>query len=299
MRISTSQMFQQRVTSMLEQQVKIARTELQLSSGKRLITPADDPSASLRDLQLTERIGQNTQYLDNLGRAQSRLELEEGALASGVNLLQRVRELAVTALNGTLSPADMQLVEVEARQLLEELIAVGNTQNSSGEYLFAGYQTDVTPFADGGGGNVNYSGDQGQLHLQVSPTRQLAVSDSGADVFLGVSLSSGTGSVFDVVDDLADALAAGTPASTSLDDLDAALDHLLAVRADVGSRMRAVEDQREANLSFTLVLEQEQSDLVDLDYTEAIARFNQELLALQASEQVFSRTQDLSLFNFL
>lgn len=299
MRISTSQMFQQRVTSMLEQQVKIARTELQLSSGKRLVTPADDPSASLRDLQLTERIDQNTQYLDNLGRAQSRLELEEGALASGVNLLQRVRELAVTALNGTLSPADMQLVEVETRQLLEELIAVGNTQNSSGEFLFAGYQTDVTPFADAGGGNVSYSGDQGQLHLQVSPTRQLAVSDSGADVFLGVSLSSGTGSVFDVVDGLADALAAGTPASTSLDDLDAALDHLLAVRADVGSRMRAVEDQREANLSFTLVLEQEQSDLVDLDYTEAIARFNQELLALQASEQVFSRTQDLSLFNFL
>lgn len=299
MRISTSQMFQQRVNSMLEQQVNIARTELQLSSGKRLISPADDPSASLRDLQLTERLDQNTQYLDNLGRAQSRLELEEGALASGVNLLQRVRELAVTALNGTLSPADMQLIEVEARQLLDGLVAVGNTQNASGEYMFGGYQTDVTPFVDGGGGAVTYNGDQGRLHLQVSPTRQLAVSDSGADVFQALSLSSGIGSVFDVVDDLADALAAGAPASTSLSDIDVALDHLLAVRADVGSRQRAVDDQREANLSFSLVLEQEQSDLVDLDYTEAIARFNQELLGLQASEQVFSRVQDLSLFNFL
>ena len=99
--------------------------------------------------------------------------------------------------------------------------------------------------------------------------------------------------------DTASALAAGNPQQSTLTDIDAAMDALLAVRADVGSRLRAVEEQRDINQSFGLVIEREQSDIVDLDYTEAVSRFNRELLAFQASEQVISKVQSLSLFNFL
>jgi flagellar hook-associated protein 3 FlgL len=285
---------------MMNQQVKLSRTEQQLATGKRLVSPADDPAASLRNLQLGERVTQNTQFLENLDRAQGRLELEEGALASGVDVLQRVRELAVGALNATMSPGDLQAVEVEVRALLDGMVAVANTQNANGEFLFAGYQSGTAPFVDGGAGNVSYNGDQGQQHLQVGPTRQLAVADNGADVFLGVAASAGgTTTVFDVVNDFANSLAVGAPQAATLDDIDAAMDRLLSVRAGVGSRLRTIEQQRDTNQSFNLVLEREQSDLVDLDYTEAISRFNRELLAFQASEQVFAKMQDLTLFNFL
>jgi len=300
MRISTAQIFQQQVTAMLEQQAGLARTEQQLASGKRLVSAADDPAASLRNLQLGDRLTQNEQYLKNLDAAQSRLELEEGALASSVDLLQRVRELAVQALNATQSPGDLQAIEVEVRSHLDGLLSLANTQNANGEFLFAGYQVDTQPFSSDGSGGFTYNGDQGQQHLQVSQTRQLAAADNGADIFLGVKAAAGgIISSFDILNDFADALAAGTVSADTLTDIDTAMDKMLAVRAEVGSRLRAVDDQRGTNESFGLVLEKERADLVDLDYTEAISRFNQQLLALQASEQVFAKVQGLSLFDYL
>lgn len=300
MRISTAQMFQQRVTTMLEQQVDLARTEQQLATGKRLVSAADDPAASLRNLQLGDRLTQNEQYQKNLDAAQGRLELEEGALASSVDLLQRVRELAVQALNATLGPGDLKAIEVEVRSQLDGLLSVANTQNTNGEFLFAGYQVDTIPFSSDGAGNVTYNGDQGRQHLQVSQTRQVAAADNGADVFQGVNAAAGgITSSFDILNDFADALAAGTVTADTLTDIDTAMDKILTVRADVGSRLRAVDDQRGTNESFGLVLEKERADLVDLDYTEAISRFNQQLLAFQASEQVFAKVQGLSLFDYL
>jgi flagellar hook-associated protein 3 FlgL len=300
MRISTAQMFQQQVTAMLEQQAEIARTEQQLATGKRLVSAADDPAASLRSLQLSDRLTQNEQYLKNLDTTQGRLELEEGALASSVDLLQRVRELAVQALNATQGPGDLKLLEVEVRSHLEGLLSLANTQNANGEFLFAGYQVETLPFSSDGSGNFSYAGDQGQQHLQVSQTRQLAAADNGADIFLGVKAAAGgITSSFDILNDFADALAAGTVSADTLTDIDTAMDKMLAVRAEVGSRLRAVDDQRGTNESFGLVLEKERADLVDLDYAEAISRFNQQLLALQASEQVFAKVQGLSLFDYL
>lgn len=300
MRISTAQLFQQRVTAMQNQQVTLARTELQMSTGKRLVSAADDPAASLRNLQLLDYQTQNQQHIENINTAQGRLELEEGALASGVDLLQRMRELAVSALNATLGPGDLQAIGVEARSLLDGMVAIANTRNVNGEYLFAGFQVSSAPFADNGTGSVTYSGDQGRQQLQISADRQLAVADNGADVFLGVNRAAGgVGSVFDIANDFSNALAAGTPTADSLADIDAAMDQLLAIRADVGSRLRAVDDQRDINQSFGLVLDRERSDLVDLDYTEAASRFNRELLAFQASQQVFSKAQELNLFNFI
>lgn len=300
MRISTAQLFQQRVTAMQDQQTSLAHTELQLSTGKRLVSPADDPVASLRNLQLIDYKAQNRQHIENIDTAQGRLDLEEGALASGVDLLQRLRELALSAQNATLGPDDLQSIGIEARSLLDGLVAIANTQNVNGEYLFAGYQVSTRPFTDTGPGSVVYNGDQGRQHLQVSTTRQLAVADNGADVFLGVGRAAGgVGSVFDIANDFANALAAGTPTADTVTDIDAAMDRLLAVRADVGSRLNAVAEQRDINQSYGLVLDRERSDLTDLDYTEAVSRYNRELVAFQASQQVFSKVQDMNLFNFI
>ena len=209
------------------------------------MSAADDPAASLRNLQLGDRLTQNEQYLKNLDAAQGRLELEEGALASSVDLLQRVRELAVQALNATLGPGDLKSIEVEVRSHLDGLLSLANTQNANGEFLFAGYQVDTIPFSSDGSGNFTYNGDQGQQHLQVSQTRQLAAADNGADIFQGVNAAAGgITSSFDILNDFADALAAGTVTADTLTDIDTAMDKILVVRADVGSRLRAVDDQR-------------------------------------------------------
>jgi flagellar hook-associated protein 3 FlgL len=301
MRISTFQLYQQGVNNMLQQQVNLSATEAQLSSGKRLVHPSDDPAASLRSLQLQDRQTLNQQYLANLDTATSRLQQEGDTLSSTVDLLQRVRELAVSAQNGTLTGPDRQAIAVETKSLLDGLVALGNTQDANGQYLFAGYQSASAAFTSDAAGNVAYNGDQGQSTLQVSPTRRIAVGDNGADVFLGVPTAGGAvDSLFGIVKSFSDALSAGNvPSPDALTNIDAAINRVLTVQADVGSRQRAVDQQTQVNQSFGLVLDQEQSRVSDLDYVSAISRYNREMTALQASQQAFSKIQGLSLFNFL
>ena len=300
MRISTAQLFQQRVMSMLDQQVKLSRTEQQLATGKRILSASDDPAASLRGQQLGDRIAQTGQFQKNVDAATSRLALEEGTLASAVNLLQRVRDLAVQSTNGTNSPSDLKAIEIEVRESLDDILQIANSQDASGEYLFAGYKVDAEAFTHDGLGNITYNGDQGQRHLQVSSTRQIAVGDHGASVFMGVpAAAGGITSTFDVLYDFAEALNTGAPSTDTISDIDAAMNHLLDTRAEVGARLRTLDGQRSMNDSLALLLEQDRSALTDLDYAEAISRFNQQLLAFQATEQVFSKVQGLSLFNYL
>ena len=300
MRISTAQLFQQRVSAMLDQQVRLSRTEQQLATGKRILSASDDPAASLRDLQLGDRVAQTSQFQKNVDTATSRLSLEEGVLASSVNLLQRVRELAVQSNNGSLNASDLRAIETEVRESLDDLLHIANSQDANGEYLFAGYRVDTEAFTHDGLGNITYNGDQGQRHLQVSSTRQIAVSDHGAGVFMGVpAAAGGVTSTFDILYDFAEALHNGTTSNETIPDIDSAMNSLLDTRAEVGARLRAVDGQREMNESMSLLLEQERSALTDLDYAEAISRFNQQLLAFQASQQVFSKVQGLSLFDYL
>ena len=128
----------------------------------------------------------------------------------------------------------------------------------------------------------------------------MAVSDHGVRVFEGIATAGGgTASTFDILQDFADALAAGTPDGDMLTDIDAALNRTFEVRAEVGSRLRSLEDQYAINDAATLLLEGERADIMELDYAEAITRFNQQLLAFQTAQQVFTKVQGLSLFDYI
>ncbi|MGB5305559.1 MAG: flagellar hook-associated protein FlgL [Gammaproteobacteria bacterium] len=300
MRISTSQIFQQRLTALLDQQAQLSKTEMQLASGERMLSAADDPAAALQKLKLGDRLAQTQQYQKNLDTVVSRLGLEESALSGAVNLLQRIRELGVQAVNSALGPEDLKAIEVEVRENLDSLLQASNTRDANGEYIFAGYRSDTEAFSHDGLGNFTYNGDQGQRHLQVSQSRQIAVGDHGASVFLGVpDAGGGQSSVFEIVYNFAEDLAAGATDPDIMTNIDAALGRLLTSQAEVGSRQRSVADQRSINDSFSLLLEAEHSAVSDLDYTEAISRFNKQLLAFQASQQVFSKVEGMSLFDYL
>ena len=300
MRISTTQLFQQRVSALLEQQEKLSKTEIQLATGKRVMSASDDPLASVRNLQLGDQLAQLAQYQKNVDTASSRLNQEEGVLASSVDVLQRVRDLAVNALNATNGPAELKSLEFEVREHLDQLLHFANTRDANGEYLFSGYQGDTEAFTADGVGNFNYNGDQGQRHLQISSTRQIAVTDHGTRVFEGIpAAAGGISSTFDILYNFAESLNAGNPAPDMLTDIDAALNRTFDVRAEVGSRLRSLEDQRNTNDATALHFEAERSDIMDLDYAEAISRFNQQLMAYETSQQVFAKVQGLSLFDYL
>ena len=300
MRLSTSQIFQQGVTAMLNNQAELAKTQQQLATGKQILAPSDDPAAATRILGLNQIIETTSQYQRNADYAETRLAMEESVLTEVGDVLQRIRELSVRANNDTVSASDRQSMAAEVRINIESLVYLANSTDANGEYLFSGFKTDTEPFADNGAGNFTYAGDQGQRSLQIGAKRQVSVGDSGADVFMKVDdCAGGTGSMFSALYDFVVDLEANTPSATTLTRLDSAMDVVLDTRASIGARLNSIDGQRNANDSFSLLLQENRSTLEDLDYAEAVSQFEQQLLALQASQQSFVKIQGLSLFNYL
>lgn len=301
MRVSTAHMFQQGLDAIIDRQSKLLKTQLQLSSGKRVNNPSDDPAGAARILDLQQGAAITRQYQANILAGQSRLELEDAVLASVTNSLQRARELAVGGLNGTQSIEDRTAMAKEIRQITDEVMALANTKDANGDYLFSGFQTQTAPFSTNGSGTYTYSGDQGQRFLQVGPTRQVSVGDSGLDVFMKIPDGAGTGfqDVFTSLYNLATDLEANTPNSRSLTVLDNAIENILGVRAEAGARLNAIDREREVNDSMLFELEQARSAVEDIDFAEAASRLSRQSLVLEAAQQSFIRVQNLSLFNFL
>jgi flagellar hook-associated protein 3 FlgL len=300
MRISTSWIFQQGVNAMLDKQTALAKTQLQLATGQKILKPSDDPTAATRVLDLNQVIDTISQYQRNADFADARLALEETTLSGAVDMLQRIRELTVQALNDTLGAADRGAIAVEVRENIDALLQLANTRDANGEYLFSGFKTGTEPFSHDGSGNFNYAGDQGQRSLQIGASTQVVIGDSGDNVFMKVDDGAGgISSTFSILYDLATELEANAPSGTILTRLDSAIDTTANTRASIGARMNVIEGQRNSNDSFSLSMQENRSNLEDLDYAEAVSRFEQQLLALQASQQSFVKIQGLSLFNYI
>jgi flagellar hook-associated protein 3 FlgL len=101
MRISTSYIQQQSVDTMLAQQKQLADTQLQVSTGQRILRPSDDPVAAVKSLNYEREVSINEQYQANADVANNKLNAAENALTSATDIVQRIRELAVQALNDT------------------------------------------------------------------------------------------------------------------------------------------------------------------------------------------------------
>jgi flagellar hook-associated protein 3 FlgL len=299
MRISTSQIFQQGVDAMLEKQRELSRTELQVASGKRILVPSDDPSSAVRILDMQEAQKRLAQYQRNADAATAKLDQEETALQGMENLLQRVRELTVQGNNDPVGADGRRAIATEVRQHMESFLQLANSQDANGEFIFAGFQSQTKPFSHDGAGGFSYVGDSGQRMLKIGDSREVAIGDPGIIFTDFAANGGGNTNIGEVLYNLALNLDAGNGDPNALSDIDTALTGVLETRAKIGARMNAIDDQKNANGSFELAVTKVRSSLEDLDYAEAISRFNQQLTALQASQQSFIKIQDMNLFNFL
>lgn len=186
MRISTIQSFNNGVQGIQDNYAKVTRTQEQVSSGKRILTPADDPVATVRLLQLDQEAGRLAQYKSNLSAATNSLNQEEAILNSVTNTLQRVREITLEAGNGALNASDRQALAQELVQREDELFSLFNSQNARGEYLFGGFQSQTPPFVKEPDGTYVYQGDDGQRSIQIAGSKQIAINDNGKSLFVDV-----------------------------------------------------------------------------------------------------------------
>jgi flagellar hook-associated protein 3 FlgL len=309
MRISTSWSQQTAVNSMLEQQSRLQQTQMQLSTGKKILTPSDDPAAATRIIDLNQGIKQTEQYQSNINAARQRLALEDGVLQNAASVLHRIKELGVQGLNATYSQSDRIAIAVEMEELSQHLVGLANTKNANGEYLFSGFKSTTQPFSKDtvNVGAYVYAGDTNSRLIQIDSSRQVADGDPGTNVFgiptgalpATVPAPGSITNIFEAIDKFATDLRADAPNSASLDDISKSLDKMLATQSSVGTRLNALDRQEEINTDFVLNMKTVLSATEDLDYAEAISRFNQQTVSLQAAQQTFTQVKRLSLFNYL
>lgn len=187
MRISTIQAYNNSVGGLQKNYGSVTRTQEQISTGKRILTPADDPVASVRLLQLSQEQSLNDQYKSNITAAKNSLTTEESILNSVGNVIQRIREIAVEAGNGARDDSDRKALGTELSQREDELLNLLNSKDASGKYLFSGSQGDTQPFVRNADGTYSYQGDESQRQLQIASSTLLGVGDSGKFLFEDVT----------------------------------------------------------------------------------------------------------------
>jgi flagellar hook-associated protein 3 FlgL len=187
MRISSVQAFNNGVGGLGRNYSNVIRTQEQISSGNRILTPADDPVASVRLLQLEQQASVLGQYKTNLTAAKNSLTQEESTLNSVNTVMQRIRELTVQAGGGALSADGRKSIAKELEQREGELLNLMNTRNARGEYLFSGNLGKTEPFVRNPDGTYSYQGDEGQRSLQVATSSTVAINDNGKSLFEAVS----------------------------------------------------------------------------------------------------------------
>lgn len=407
MRISTNMMFETGTNQLGTLQSNIARTQMQLSTNRRMLTAADDPIASARALEVTQSQSVNNQYAINRQNARSSLSQVELALAGTGSLIQDVQTIAVNAGNAALSDTDRAAFATELQGRLDDLLGLANSADGAGGYLFSGFKSNTLPFTKTATG-AQYNGDQGERKLQVGSSRQVAISDSGSSIFENNVTGNGTfvtaatagntgagivssgsvtnqaaltghnyqisfavsgtpavttysvldqttglpppgapaplpyqsgqqitfdGMAFDIkgvpangdsfsvqpsqkqslFETLTDMIAVlRTPATGATgqanltnglnkahENLGAALDNVLSVRASVGSRMKELDTLDSAGDDLNVQYSATLKDLQDLDVVAAISQFTQQQFALEAAQKSFKTLSGLSLFNFI
>ena len=183
MRISSSQLHAAAINTILGQQSALSNIQLQIATGRKILTPADDPAGAARVLRLSQSESVTGQYEKNSDIAESRLRQEEATLTSATELIQRVRVLTIQANNDSQGNETRPLIAAEIKQRFAELVSIANTRDANNEYLFSGFQSQIEAFTLNTNGTVSYNGDEGQRFVQIGISRQVATGDSGAEVF--------------------------------------------------------------------------------------------------------------------
>jgi flagellar hook-associated protein 3 FlgL len=186
MRISTGQLYDRTIQSVLDNQADLSDIQQQLASGKKLLRPSDDPVGAAQVVRLTEQIDRINQYKKNSNLLVNSLEQEETVLKSVNTAVDRARVLMLQSGSGIVGTEDRTAIANEINQIKDQVFDLMNSRNPSGEYIFAGFQSgspafDFNPSASGN--KYNFEGDGGENKIQISDNVSLQKNNSGLDIF--------------------------------------------------------------------------------------------------------------------
>jgi flagellar hook-associated protein 3 FlgL len=191
MRVTQSLNQTQFLTSINALESGINQTQNQMSSGLQFTTASQNPTAAGSVNNYKQALAQSQQYGTNATSAQTNLNTEDNALSQVQTQLQALRTLALEANSGTLTNTNRSAIATQAVQIQNSLLALANTQNGNGEYIFGGFAAQTQPFTLSATG-ATYNGDQGQRQVQIAAGQTVSDGDNGDTVFNQIKTGNGT-----------------------------------------------------------------------------------------------------------
>ncbi|WP_062262588.1 flagellar hook-associated protein FlgL [Endozoicomonas arenosclerae] len=193
MRISTLQFSNMMLQNMQRNNSELAITSNQLGTGKKLSVPSDDPISAVKLLHIDQELAAISQYKGNINALKRGLSEEETVLNSMNNILQRVREIVVSAGNSTYGDGERNALALELDEQIKALKGLANYQQADGQYIFSGTDALTQPLQSSGPGYV-YAGNDQQRQININSSTTVAANDTARDLFFNVSLNSTTNS---------------------------------------------------------------------------------------------------------
>jgi flagellar hook-associated protein 3 FlgL len=306
MKISTGLFFDRALNQMVTTQNSLAQSQAQLSTGKKVVQVSDAPDEATAIQRLKSVIARQDSFEQAVKTTQNRLNAEETALDATANIMVRMKELTIQALNDTYGPDDREIIAVEMQGLQEDLLSYANTRDANGAYLFSGSRVFTPPFGANAQGDIVYQGDETVNLVDVGDQRQVRLNRTGTEVFGRVTRDMPDGSTegrsfFQSVQDLVDAVRTSDREAMNrgLGELDELNQRVAVSQAKVGSAMNVVTNQTAVLEETRLQLKTVLSDIEDLDYTEAVTEMQKRMMALEASQASFAQISRLNLFDYI
>jgi flagellar hook-associated protein 3 FlgL len=307
MRISTANAFDASIANLQRRQENLSIAQNQLTSGKRVLNPSDDPAAAARIERAATTISLSDERSRALDVAKSNMQLGESALADGGTLLQQAREMLVQAGNGTYTDAERATLADGLRGLRNDLLGVSKRTDGNGRYLFGGQGSDGSPLLDTANG-VLYQGTTGQLSSGVDDTVKLSM--DGQAVWLKAPDPANPGSTVSIFDKLDAAITAlqttgqtstqtAQTVSDGLSAIDATAANLSRWRSRVGEALSRADTLGNEIAQTKLDAQTMKSNAEDLDMVAAISSFQSQQTGYDSALKMYSMVQRMSLFDYI
>ncbi len=280
---------------------KLDKLNQQLSSGKKISIPSDDPTGTIKAMGYRSNLKEIDQYIRNIDGAKATLDSTDVALNQVTNIMQRVRELGVEAANDTYETNARDAIGDEITQLLDQVVELANTKVGN-KYIFGGFETTDPPFKSytgesdgslgGPGGDltrsdgsvrsnindknitkVTYIGDAGRIMTEIDENVRTSFNVSGQETFLDGE------NVFEVImnlrdniykEEVTDESGDGNSIQKSLDEMDDSINQILKYRSEAGAKLQRIEQSNSKLENKKISITELLANAEDTDVTKTI-----------------------------
>jgi flagellar hook-associated protein 3 FlgL len=299
-------MFDRAIAQMGITQDRLSKTQTQLSTTKQINKPSDAPDQAATITRLKSAIDRQNSYVTTINSVKDKLSQQETAASNATDVLTRLKELTIQAANDTYSAVDRKSIDLEVKQLRDQLLSLANTQDVNGNFIFSGSRVGKQAFATDNNGKLVYQGDQTVSSTGVGDQSAVDMNRSGTNPFDKIVRVDGNNKktavgFFQVIDDLSAALQANDASTIkrAVGEVGTLQQGLSDSLASIGAATNKIDNQASLAEENVLRMKATLSQVEDTDYTKAIADMNKDMLALQAAQSSFAKISQLNLFDYI